>query len=56
MKSRKEIRCPVHGKLLCVIIDDEYIELYCSKCKKKYLYKLPKNLTSYIPSGRIVLK
>jgi phage FluMu protein Com len=56
MRNTKEVRCKNDGKLLFKIIDDEYIEIVCSKCKRKLLYKLPKSLTSYIPSGRIVLK
>ena len=57
MKSRKEIRCKSDGRLLFVIVDNEYIEINCSKCGLKQIYQLPdKVLTSIMPSDRIVLK
>ena len=57
MRSRKEIRCKKDGRLLFVIVDNEYIEINCSKCGLKQTYKLPeKQLTDNKLSGRIVLK
>ena len=57
MKSRKEIRCKNDGRLLFVIVDNEYIEINCSKCGLKQIYKLPINpLTDLPQSDRIVLK
>lgn len=57
MKSRKEIRCEKDGRLLFVIVDNEYIEINCSKCGLKQKYEIPdKILTNQISSGRIVLK
>jgi len=57
MRSVREIRCKVHGKLLFKIIDNEWIEVYCDKCKKPQRYKIPERLlTDYINAGRIVLK
>ena len=57
MRSRKEIRCKSDGRLLFVIVDNEYIEINCSKCNLKQTYKLPdKVLTNQISSGKIVLK
>ena len=57
MRSVKEIRCERDGRMLFKIIDDEYIEITCSKCGLKQTYKLPKRqLTDYTPSGKIVLK
>ena len=57
MKSRKEIRCERDGRLLFVIVDNEYIEINCSKCNLKQTYKLPdRPLTSLPHSDRIVLK
>jgi len=57
MRSRKEVRCKKDGRILFVIVDNEYIEIKCSKCGLKQTYKLPeKQLTDYTPSGKIVLK
>lgn len=57
MRSVKEVRCERDGRMLFKVIDDEYIEITCSKCGMKLLYKLPeRQLTDYKPSGRIVLK
>jgi len=57
MRSVKEVRCHKDGKLLFKIIDNEWIEISCPKCKTKQLYKLPdRPLTDYINAGRIVLK
>lgn len=57
MRSVKEVRCERDGRMLFKVIDDEYIEITCSKCGMKLLYKLPeRQLTDYKPSDRIVLK
>ena len=59
MRKVREVRCQRCGKLLFKIIDDEYIEIYCTRntCKNKLIYKIPeKPLTEHIPSGKIVLK
>lgn len=57
MKSTKEVRCEVDGRMLFKIIDNEYLEITCSKCGKKLLYPLPtRPLTAYKKSGRIIVE
>lgn len=58
MRSEKEIRCPKCGRLLFKIIDDEKIEIYCSKgCKPILIYELPqRNLTAYKEAGKIIIR
>jgi len=56
MEKVKEIRCPVHGKLLFKIIDYEYIEVWCDKCKKRQRYKIPrKPLTQNNKISKMIL-
>lgn len=57
MKSTKEVRCEVDGRMLFKIIDDEYLEITCSKCGRKLLYLLPtRPLTAYKKSDRIIVE
>lgn len=57
MAKIKEVRCEVDGRMLFRIIDNEYLEISCSKCGKKLLYPLPtRPLTAYKKSGRIIVE
>jgi len=58
MRSTREVRCPKCGRLLFKIIDEEEIEILCSKgCRPALRYKLPqRNLTVYKEAGKIILR
>ena len=57
MSKTKEVRCVIDGRMLFKIIDDEYLEISCSKCGRKLLYPLPtRPLTVYKKSDRIIVE